>query len=83
MPWVREGECNRCGECCKSGDPFNGELGEPEIKNSCPLLTIKEGVFTCKDRQHPYYLGGCVIWPTEPRQIENYPSCSYTFKWVD
>jgi hypothetical protein len=77
--WVRHGECNRCGECCRSGDPFNGELGKPEIAGACPLLTLHRGVFTCSDRQHPYYLGGCNVWPSLPEHIEAYPSCSYTF----
>jgi hypothetical protein len=92
MPWIRSGTCNRCGDCCKSGDPFNGELGEGEIKNACPLLKMitENGVqlATCKIRvgeaeENPYHQNACIHWPFAPDQIANYPNCSYTFEWVE
>lgn len=77
MPWVRTGECNRCGECCK-GNPFTGETA-----GYCPLFTwLEKDVGHCTDRQHPYYLNGCDVWPTHPAQIADKPSCSYTFELV-
>lgn len=84
MGWVRNGECNRCGECCKSGDPFNGRMGIGEFGLSvCPLLKLIDNLHTCSDRQNNYYLNGCAHWPSRPEHIVNYPSCSYTFEWVD
>jgi hypothetical protein len=83
MAWVRTGECCRCGECCKTGDPFNGEMGEPEITGACPLLTLlSDGLHSCTDRQHPYYLMGCNVWPSIPEHISDKPSCSYEFHWI-
>ncbi len=80
--FVRSGECCRCGECCKSGDPFEGEMGKPDIAGACPLLTLADGQHVCTDRKNPYYLNGCNVWPTHPGQIANYPSCTYTFEAV-
>jgi len=81
MAWVREGECNRCGECCKSGDPFGGAEGIGEFPGACPLLVTVDGNLACSNRQHPYYLAGCNVWPSIPEHIVDYPSCSYTFEW--
>jgi hypothetical protein len=33
-------------------------------------------------QEDPYYLSGCNVWPQDPAQIANYPSCTYTFTWV-
>jgi len=79
--YVRSGECCRCGQCCW-GDPFGGEMGEPSIKGACPLLALHDGVYTCTNRQHPYYLNGCNVWPTHPGQIADKPGCSYRFERV-
>ena len=82
--FIRTGECNRCGECCATGDPFEGAMGAPEIPGACPLLTLQfDGFHACKDRRHPYYLQGCNVWPTHPGQIADKPSCSYKFERVD
>ena len=83
LTFVRTGECCQCGECCRTGDPFNGEMGESEIAGACPLLTIRKGLHVCTDRQHPYYLNGCNVFPTHPGQITDKPSCSYKFERVD
>lgn len=79
--WVRTGECCRCGQCCW-GDPFNGEQGGPLIEGACPLLGLFSGRYVCTDRQHPYYLNGCNVWPTHPAQIADKPGCSYRFEKV-
>jgi hypothetical protein len=83
--WVRHGECNRCGECCKSGDPFNGEEGVGEFPGACPLLSLVDGLHHClgRDISHPYYVNGCSQWPSIPEHITAYPSCSFTFTWQD
>lgn len=83
MTWIREGECNRCGECCV-GDPMEDMPRPGPVSGYCPLYRIAaDGRGWCSDRQHPYYLGGCIAWPDDPRQIADKPSCSYTFHWVD
>jgi hypothetical protein len=80
--FVRTGECCRCGQCCW-GDPFNGEMGVPEIAGACPLLTLElDGRYACGDRQNTYYLNGCNVWPTHPGQIADKPGCSYRFEKV-
>jgi len=79
--WVREGECNQCGECCKSGNPLEET---PVIPGACALYREDDnGLGFCSNRQHPYYLGGCNVWPSQPSHIEAYPSCSYTFRWTE
>jgi hypothetical protein len=83
VEWVRSGECCRCGECCRTGDPFLGQMGEPLIEGACPLLGLFAGRYACTDRQHPYYLNGCNVWPSHPDQIADKPGCSYTFVRVD
>lgn len=59
-------------------------MGEPEIQGACPLLTILPyGVHACKDRENPYYLNGCNVFPTHPGQISDKPGCSYKFQRVE
>lgn len=96
MPWERTGQCCRCGECC-NGDPFPTEehrLGDsrfsetwrrqPEREGKCPLLTFKSGSAACIGHgTDAYYLSGCNVWPTDPRQVAHCPSCTYEFEWVD
>lgn len=67
-----------------SGDPFTpGTMPPGEVPGACPLLKIDGDRFACGDRQHPYYLGGCNVWPSIPQHIGAYPSCSYVFERVD
>lgn len=78
--WVRSGECCRCGECCRSGNPLDVE---PQIEGACALLALlPDGLHACTDREHPYYLSGCNVWPSRPEHVVDYPSCSYTFEAV-
>lgn len=73
--YIRVGECNRCGACCR-GNPFDPEDGS----EYCPLFRwLDEGVGHCDDRNHPYYLSGCNLFPSRPSQIEDKPNCSYEF----
>lgn len=80
LQWKRTGECNRCGECCRSGDPFAGELGAGSVEGACPLYVEEDGRGACSDRTNGYYLAGCALWPSEPDHIRDYPSCSYRFE---
>jgi hypothetical protein len=100
MPWVRSGECCRCGACCEAGgDPFPGDktdndrcseimaTRQPERPGACPLLQFHigapEGDTSCVGHGHdPYYLSGCVDWPTDPAHIKDYDRCTFTFEWV-
>ena len=82
LGWRRVGDCNRCGECCRSGDPFGGTLGPPAVVGACAKL-VRDGVaFACSDRSGAYYLSGCASWPNDPKHIAPYPSCSYRFEPV-
>jgi hypothetical protein len=87
MSWVRSGYCCQCGECCRGRDPFDGELGPPPVPGFCALYRLVDGKGHCSGHeppnQHPYYLRGCNIWPTQPSHIEAYPLCTYKFEWVD
>lgn len=67
--WRRTGYCCRCGSCCED----------------CPANLLKKDgdVFTCLDRNHPYYLMGCNVWPTEPELLVNHPKCTYVFEKVN
>lgn len=78
--WIRTGECNRCGACCRSGDPFNGTRGPSEVPGACPLYAEHGGIGHCTDRTDHYYLIGCAHWPSEPDHIRDYPDCSYRFE---
>lgn len=72
----REGECSRCGDCCKTGDPFSVP---PESAPACRLYRERDGVGECTDRAHPLYLNGCNVWPTKPEHLRDYPRCTYRF----
>lgn len=78
--WRRTGECNRCGECCKSGDPFADDQTTPA--NPCRLLVTDGAAYACGDRTSHVYLSGCNVWPSAPEHVTPYPSCSYVFERV-
>ena len=84
MPWVRSGECCRCGQCC-IGNPRPGEwLDAPD--GACPLLGIvqKDGTRLCRGHGvNEYYLSGCNVWPSVPVHIKDYDRCTYSFAWVN
>lgn len=80
--YERTGECCRCGECCKD-DPFDGSEGPAVVEGYCPLYRLLNGRGHCSNREHPYYLNGCNVWPTHPGQLEGKPSCTYRFKLLE
>ena len=62
----RQGECNRCGACCK-------------ILFRCPFLgTDAEGQYTC--RIYEYRFTQCRLFPLHPQDLKELgEQCSYTF----
>lgn len=62
---ARQGECNRCGACCK-------------ILFRCPFLVEDQGVFTCSvyDHRPP----SCRLFPMVPADLREVASCTFTFE---
>jgi hypothetical protein len=61
---------------------------QPEQPGRCPLLTFHigapQGDTSCLGHDgDPYYLSGCVVWPSHPDHIRDYPRCSYSFAWQE
>lgn len=87
--WRRLGHCSRCGECCCTGDPFGGSLGEPAVQGACfyfrwvtPPRGDDRGTGVCIDRTNPYYVMGANTWPSKPSHVEPYKHCTYRFEEV-
>jgi uncharacterized cysteine cluster protein YcgN (CxxCxxCC family) len=65
----RQGECNRCGECCK-------------IVFRCPFLgEDKPGEYTCRIYEHRF--AQCQRFPLRARDLREVKACSYTFPDAD
>lgn len=96
MPWIRKGECNRCGDCCdaRNIDPVQAALMDQALfdiglryDSLCQHLDKdKDGRATCmiwSQRSH-----GCAGFPTlnDTDKVEDFhkkwPRCSYTFEWI-
>jgi Fe-S-cluster containining protein len=62
---ARQGECNRCGACCK-------------IVFKCPFLLEDAGVFTCSvyDHRPP----SCRLFPMLPADLRDVEQCGFTFE---
>lgn len=61
----RQGDCNRCGACCK-------------ILFQCPFLgTDAEGQYTCKIYETRF--AQCRLFPLHPQDLREVAECSYTF----
>ncbi len=61
----RQGECNRCGACCK-------------ILFRCPFLgTDAEGQYTCRIYEQRF--AQCRLFPLHPQDLREVADCSYTF----
>lgn len=71
----RLGYCGRCGECCKSGNPYTGIAGE-----HCPHYSETRGVGHCNDHTGALVANACAHWPSLPEHISAYPSCTYRFE---
>jgi hypothetical protein len=61
----RQGECNRCGACCK-------------ILFRCPFLgTDAEGQYTCRIYEERFEQ--CRLFPLHAADLREVAECSYTF----
>jgi uncharacterized protein len=61
----RQGECNRCGACCK-------------ILFQCPFLgTDTDGQYTCKIYDKRF--AQCRLYPLRVEDLREVAECSYTF----
>ena len=61
----RQGECNRCGACCK-------------ILFRCPFLgTDADGQYTCRIYEKRF--DQCRLFPLHPADLREVAECSYTF----
>lgn len=61
----RQGECNRCGACCK-------------ILFRCPFLgTDAEGQYTCRIYEKRF--AQCRLYPLHAADLREVPECSFTF----
>ena len=61
----RQGECNRCGACCK-------------IVFRCPFLgTDEQGEYTCRIYEQRF--AQCRLFPLHARDLLEVPECSFTF----
>jgi hypothetical protein len=62
---ARQGECNRCGACCK-------------ILFTCPFLVEDEGVFACSvyDHRPP----SCRLFPMVPADLREVDRCAFSFE---
>ena len=62
----RQGECNRCGACCK-------------ILFRCPFLgTDADGQYTCRIYEKRF--AQCQLFPLHPADLREVEECSYTFE---
>jgi hypothetical protein len=81
--WVREGECNRCGDCC-IGNPFPDLTDRDD--GMCPLLSLTRTdgtrVCTVHETDNWYWAAACRHWPSKPEQIAHLPRCSFRFRWA-
>jgi hypothetical protein len=61
---ARQGECNRCGACCK-------------ILFTCPFLVEDNGLFSCSvyDQRPP----SCRLFPMVPADLREVDRCAFSF----
>jgi hypothetical protein len=62
---ARQGECNRCGACCK-------------ILFTCPFLVEDNGVLSCSvyDHRPP----SCRLFPMVPADLREVDRCAFRFE---
>ena len=84
--YIREGECNQCGECClpptKERLQSYADAGfevEVQYEDGCPSEVRGEGgKITCTDYEHRNQM--CRDFPQFPVDIVALPNCSFSFK---
>lgn len=63
---LRDGECNRCGACCR-------------ILFRCPFLTTDaDGQFSCRIYAHRF--AQCRNFPIHTKDLREVEECSYSFR---
>ena len=61
----RNGECNRCGDCCK-------------ILFKCPFLaTNEDGEYSCRIYERRF--AQCRLFPLHAQDLREVKNCSFTF----
>lgn len=89
--WRREGECNRCGECCRSGDPFAPRVPKSARQRPCSYYRERDGVGECvaramtdpPGRVQRYLEIACYPWPSAPSCLVGYDRCGFSFEVTD
>lgn len=87
MPWIREGECCGCGDCCRPETIPARTAAYNEAR--IPFEVVNNG--DCKDfdpetgkcRIYENRPQVCRDFPTHPIDIAALPRCTYTFKRVE
>jgi Fe-S-cluster containining protein len=81
--YIRRGDCNRCGDCCKprfliheDAREFYRENGLPE-NGQCQFLALVDDLRTCT--MYANRASFCQAFPWHPDQIKGLDRCSYTF----
>ncbi len=87
MPWVREGACCGCGDCCRP------ETLPVRVRAYVEANMFFKVVNNGDCRHFNPETGECLIYekrpqecrdfPTEPIDIVALPRCSYSFVWVE
>ena len=99
MPWVREGECSQCGQCCIEEMQWKPMLNE---KGICLYLESKGDGYICKiqanlvslqdipKEHYEYWLNECKGYPdptrpahTPDRRHHLPENCTYKIYWSD
>jgi hypothetical protein len=88
--WRRVGQCNRCGACCKSGDPFAPREPRSARFRPCSYYHEQDGVGECTLRtmaEPPAHavllMNSCRSWPARPVENRPYPNCGFSFEPIN
>jgi len=65
LRYIRQGQCNRCGQCCENED--------------CEYLEMNEKMATCKIYDSPDRPDRCKWFPEMPPIPRKFDKCSYYF----
>lgn len=96
MPWIREGECKQCGQCCLNEMFYVPMLNERKV---CMYLVKTDTGYDCKIRTDPigipkehleYWERECRDYPN-PNRLDHtpdhnhhlQPTCGFKIYWSD
>jgi|GEM_PF-1411379 len=87
VKYIRRGECNRCGDCCKprffvdeEAKEWYRENGLPE-NGQCQFLALVDDEWTCTI--HIARSEYCRAFPWHPDNLIGLDKCSYLFDAID